>query len=808
MSFRNSLTAYFVLSILVACTQEVQIPLNNTENTDSTQIQKETPKATQKKKIPKEVYEAKKSDDETPVETTKVKISSKAALTFKNLPAGKYTQESLITAIKAVDTSVAANISWFQDENEILALDAYIPPEGEITLKVVGETEKGVRAEKEVNVEIIGKESPLTIDFLNLPKGEYTLNQLRTALNEVKLNEPGTLSIQDKNGVINNIQAYAPTPGSIQLVFKAVDPIQRVKDTTVDILLKEATPPPVQKVKKAILIGVDGVQYEKILSISTPNFDRLTLRKAYTGGIDGQGSQQKTSSGPGWATILTGVWDNKHKVVSNSSGHADKNFPSIFRRLKIAKPSMTLASIINWPEPNTYYFKDEMPLINNVMSDLSDAAVTSAVVSEINKGTDFIFAHLDDPDGVGHSKGFGTHYNQSILTADQQLGQILDAIEASEANSSTDWLVLLTTDHGREASGYNHGDQTLGEKTIFIGTNKALNKEFDQYVTPAISDYNGLFGYASQTSLIPTLLTYFDIAIDPNWLLDGPSLLGDLGVRKLMGGTTSTLAWVSDSNANAEIYKNNVKVATVKASNQKWSDSSSGGSKAVDYVVTLNGIPTAYRHTNLALTAIFQGSSSYKDYFFRTDNQYIRYNRSLDESDGGYPKPIDDSMWPGLEPYRDKISAAFRLSSDYAYMFLSDGNYIKYDLYTDKVMSGYPKQVNSSEWSGVSQYSTLISAAFRGENEDVYIFLNDGRYLLFNIETQTTYPGYPQSTKDNWPGIGDYANTIVAAIRWSQTRVYLFFKNNQYVRFNLEKGRTDDGYPKAINDDTWEGVLD
>ena len=801
MSFRNSSITYFVLSILTACTLEVQPPSNNKENTESTKIQKET----QDKKTTKEASDVNKSDDETPVETTKIKISSKSALTFVKLPAGKYTQEALITAMKAVETSIAANISWFHGENEILSLDEYAAPEGEITLKVVGVTEKGVQAEKEVNVEIISEESPLTIDFLNLPKGEYTLDQLRAALTEVKLNEPGTLSIQDNNGVINNIQEYAPTPGSIQLVFKAIDQNQKVKDTSVSVLLKEDETPPVVKVKKAILLGIDGVQYEKILPLSTPNFDRLTIKQAYTGGIVGQGSQQATSSGPGWSTILTGVWDNKHQVVSNSSGHADASFPSIFKRLKTAKPDFTLASIINWREPNEVYFKNEMTLVDTVMSSISDEQVTSAVVSEINKGTDFIFAHLDDPDGVGHSSGFGSSYNQSIITADRQLGEILDAIDASEANTSTDWLVLVTTDHGREASGYNHGAQTYGEKIIFIGTNTPLNDEFDQAVSPPNTDFDALYGYASQASLVPTILTYFDVPIDVNWLMDGPSLLGDLGVRKLMSGDTSTLAWVSESTAVVDIYKGGQKVATVKASDQKWTDPSPGSAKTVDYVVTLNGVSSALRHNNLAMTAIFQGSSSSKDYFFRTDNQYVRYSRTWDEADSGYPKPINNSNWPGLEPYKDKIIAGFKRYDRYAYLFLSDGYYLKYDLNADELLNGYPLLVNNQLWPGLEEYRDLISAALRVEGDHVYFFLSDGRHLLHNLATMTTEAGYPKSTKDHWPGVGDYADDIVAAIRWDE-KVYFFLKNNQYLRYDLNNKSVDSGYPAAVDDNSWEGL--
>lgn len=43
---------------------------------------------------------------------------------------------------------------------------------------------------------------------------------------------------------------------------------------------------------KVLLIGVDGVQYEKLSTVNTPNFDRLHIQKAWTGGITGDITEQ------------------------------------------------------------------------------------------------------------------------------------------------------------------------------------------------------------------------------------------------------------------------------------------------------------------------------------------------------------------------------------------------------------------------------------------------------------------------------------------------------------------------------------
>jgi hypothetical protein len=38
---------------------------------------------------------------------------------------------------------------------------------------------------------------------------------------------------------------------------------------------------------KVLLIGIDGVQFEKLQAASTPNIDQLNISKAFTGGING-----------------------------------------------------------------------------------------------------------------------------------------------------------------------------------------------------------------------------------------------------------------------------------------------------------------------------------------------------------------------------------------------------------------------------------------------------------------------------------------------------------------------------------------
>ncbi len=148
------------------------------------------------------------------------------------------------------------------------------------------------------------------------------------------------------------------------------------------------------------------------------------------------------------------------------------------------------------------------------MHGINDAQVTAEVVNLIeNEAPDFTFVHLDEPDGAGHSVGFGDKYNQSMVTASEQVGQILDAVEVrGTANPDEDWMVIVSTDHGRDAvTGFNHGGQTYSERQTFIASNEEL-ETFDQPV-PA-------------TSVVTTVLDHLGIPFDLTELESGSLLEG------------------------------------------------------------------------------------------------------------------------------------------------------------------------------------------------------------------------------------------------------------------------------------------
>lgn len=277
--------------------------------------------------------------------------------------------------------------------------------------------------------------------------------------------------------------------------------------------------------KKVLLIGIDGLQFEQIAKVGTPNFDKFTIKRGYNGGIFGTPSQQVTSSGPSWVTILTGVWTDKHGITSNSASQVSKA-NSVFKFIKLSSKLKT-ASISTWKNINLLLYKD-MYSVDFSTQGGNDEISTEITKNHIEKhAPDFTFIHLDDIDHAGHAVGFGLDYSKATQKVDAQIGQLLKVIQKREKKHNEDWLVMLVTDHGRDLKGQGHGNQTITEKTIFIGMNKKGNSYFESFQNKVL--FKKLKDLERktipQTAVVPTILKYLNINIKKEWNLDAKPLV-------------------------------------------------------------------------------------------------------------------------------------------------------------------------------------------------------------------------------------------------------------------------------------------
>ena len=115
--------------------------------------------------------------------------------------------------------------------------------------------------------------------------------------------------------------------------------------------------------RRALLIGVDGCRDDALRAAmgsgKAPAFRKLAEEgcanwSVFAGGEVGGATEQLTKSGPGWSTIFTGVWRDRHGVSSNKfEQQRIAQFPHFMRRIRDAKPSASCSAAATrlkpWP---------------------------------------------------------------------------------------------------------------------------------------------------------------------------------------------------------------------------------------------------------------------------------------------------------------------------------------------------------------------------------------------------------------------------------------------------------------------------
>jgi hypothetical protein len=171
-----------------------------------------------------------------------------------------------------------------------------------------------------------------------------------------------------------------------------------------------------------------------------------------------------TWSGPGWSSMLTGVWEQKHGVKDNTfTGSNFTDWPHFFDRLKVQYPALYVASIVHWAPINAHILQGA----DLEQSFATDVEVATAAVDLLENGDpDVVFLHFDDVDAAGQAHGYHPsvpEYLAAIATVDAQVDQVVQALGTRPPGE--EWAVILTTDHG--GTGTGHGGITLDEQRIF-----------------------------------------------------------------------------------------------------------------------------------------------------------------------------------------------------------------------------------------------------------------------------------------------------------------------------------------------------
>jgi predicted AlkP superfamily pyrophosphatase or phosphodiesterase len=256
---------------------------------------------------------------------------------------------------------------------------------------------------------------------------------------------------------------------------------------------------------KVLLIGIDGCRPDALARAKAPQLHELIREGAFS---DKAQTGDIPISGPGWASMLTGVWRTKHGVFNNDFVGAQwTQYPHFFRRIKEVQPKAYTASIVHWG-----------PIETRIVAgaDLStqfrkDAKVADEACRLLTEGDpDVLFLQFDEVDAAGHRYGFHPsvdRYRMAIEQTDAYVGRMLQAVRSRKTFSRENWLILASTDHG--GADRDHKTNIPANRTIFVIVSGPSAIKGAIEPAPSIVD------------VAATALIHLCGSIDAKWDLDG-----------------------------------------------------------------------------------------------------------------------------------------------------------------------------------------------------------------------------------------------------------------------------------------------
>ena len=183
------------------------------------------------------------------------------------------------------------------------------------------------------------------------------------------------------------------------------------------------------------------------------------------------------------------------------------------------------------------------------MHRIDEKVVDEATQIIQTNGPDLSWVYLEYTDDMGHMHGDSPEFYKAVGYADNQVGRIWNAIENRQKNYNEEWMLVVTTDHGRDSlTGKDHGGQSLREKTGWMLTNnKDMNDRFKKQK-------------GSIVDIMPTIARFMsvDIPLDDAREVDGVPLIGKLSLTDpsaQLNNQQATIRWKnSDKKGKVKIW--------------------------------------------------------------------------------------------------------------------------------------------------------------------------------------------------------------------------------------------------------------
>lgn len=366
-----------------------------------------------------------------------------------------------------------------------------------------------------------------------------------------------------------------------------------------------------QKVRKTVYVIIDGVPANMIERMYLPNIQEIASRgaygRSYVGGRVGEYDQTPTISAVGYTDLLTGTWLNKHNVPGNDNLDPNYNYWTLFRIAKAQDREVKTGLFSSWTDNRTVLIGEGKPETDSLVIDyvkdgyefdnvnfpkrehelqifdIDEYVSKQAAECIRNEAPDFSWVYLWYTDDAGHIFGNGDIFDESVVLADKQIGRIWEAVKYREENFNEEWMMIATTDHGRDITGYGHGGQSARERTTWVAVNQPVNERMTS-------------GKSAITDINPSICKFmdFNVPADIEREQDGTSFYGQSDIMEmclLPFDNTVKLSWTS-LNDDAEVTvlaspTNNFKTG----GKDGWIEVGKVSASAETYTVDLTALP-------------------------------------------------------------------------------------------------------------------------------------------------------------------------------------------------------------------------
>ncbi|TDO21356.1 alkaline phosphatase family protein [Pedobacter duraquae] len=319
-----------------------------------------------------------------------------------------------------------------------------------------------------------------------------------------------------------------------------------------------------QRAKKVVYVIADGISADALERENLPNFRKIITAGSYSrmhvGGDKGTYNETPTISAVGYNSLLTGTWVNKHNVPDNAIKDPNYNYPTIFKLFKEQYPTKKTAIFSSWTDNRTKLLGDGLAAtarfkpdyafdgyeldtvrfkhdqVSAYMHQIDEEVIKQAVNSIQTTAPDLSWVYLEYTDDMGHRYGDSPEFRKAIALLDLQMGKIWDAINYREQKFKEDWLIVITTDHGRdEKSGRGHGGQSDRQRSTWMVSNYKDLNIYGQFFDLGIVD------------IMPSIARFLNVKLPENVAkeVDGTTFIGPVSVANLKVNYTQGLLDIS-----------------------------------------------------------------------------------------------------------------------------------------------------------------------------------------------------------------------------------------------------------------------